>query len=442
MTQQDIKEDAAATKEVHQFIEELKWRGLLHDSTDEAELSEHLSSSQRRFYIGFDPTAPSLTIGNLMAIMMVIRGIRAGLNGVVLLGGGTGLIGDPSGKSEERTLLKVEDAQENVARHRKLMSAIIERAVPEGRMPQFLDNYEWLSKLNAIEFLRDVGKYFSVSEMMRRDSVSRRLNDPNQGLSYTEFSYSLLQSYDFMVLCKEYGVTMQMGASDQWGNMVAGIDYVRRILKEPVHALTCPLLLRSDGSKFGKTEQGAIWLTADRTSPYKFYQFLLNLSDDDARIFARYFSLESKHKLDALVATHDAAPHTRPLQKHIALELTTLVHGKDACDTAITLTNIFFSGNIKDIDANLINQFFEEAPSTVLEMELLNSGSLSIVDFLVATKLLPSKGQAKKHLENNGVELNGTKTKENRMLGKDDLLYTNLIMCRNGKQWMVARFEG
>jgi tyrosyl-tRNA synthetase len=442
MTQtiQDEQPTGEATAN-HPLIDELQWRGLLHDSTELAQLNEHLNARQRRFYIGFDPTAPSLTIGNLLAIMMVIRGIRAGLSAVVLLGGGTGLIGDPSGKSEERTLLSIDEAQANVERHRKLMNTIIERAVPKDSLPEFRDNYEWLGKINAIEFLRDVGKHFSVSEMMRRDSVARRLNDPNQGLSYTEFAYSLLQAYDFMRLCKDHQVTVQMGASDQWGNIVAGIDYVRRVLREPVHGLTCPLLLRADGTKFGKSESGAIWLTADRTSPYQFYQFLLNLADEEAKNFALKFSLESKSKLDELFAQMLEAPEKRPLQRHIAEEVTTLVHGKEECAKAQAVSAALFSGDIRSIDPSVINDFFNEAPSAVLSKSLVEGEGTSIIEFLVQSGLASSKGDAKRKLESNGLSINGEKVTTDRKLSKADLLHENLIMAKHGKQWKVVRFE-
>lgn len=438
---QTIQHNTGEATQNHPFIDELQWRGLLHDSTPLEELNAHLNEKQRRFYIGFDPTAPSLTIGNLLAVMMVIRGIKAGLSGVVLLGGGTGLIGDPSGKSVERSLLPVEEAQENVARHRKMITSIIERAVPADRVPQFVDNYEWLGNITIIEFLRDVGKHFSVSEMMRRDSVSRRLNDPNQGLSYTEFAYSLLQSYDFMRLCQDHNVTLQMGASDQWGNIVAGIDYVRRVLREPVHGLTCPLLLRADGTKFGKSESGAIWLAADRTSPYQFYQFLLNLADDEVKNFALKFSLESKDVLDGLFQQMEEAPEKRVLQKHIAAEITTLVHGEAECQKAQAISAALFSGDIRSIDPSVINDFFNEAPSAVLERSVIEGEGVSIIEFLVQSGLASSKGDAKRKLESNGLSINGDKVNADRKLTIADLLHENLIMAKHGKQWKVVRFQ-
>lgn len=438
---QTVNEQSSTEQKNHVLIDELQWRGLLHDSTELPLLNEHLNAKQRRFYIGFDPSAPSLTIGNLLAVMMVIRGIKAGLSAVVLLGGGTGLIGDPSGKSEERTLMPIEEAHANVERHRKMMTAIIERAVGADKLPQFVNNYDWLSKINAIEFLRDVGKHFSVSEMMRRDSVSRRLNDPNQGLSYTEFAYSLLQAYDFMRLCQDHDVTIQMGASDQWGNIVAGIDYVRRVLKTSVHGLTCPLLLRADGTKFGKSEKGAIWLTADRTSPYQFYQFLVNMGDEEVKKFSLYFSLAPKEQLDELFAEQAASPEKRPLQRFIAQEITTLVHGEEEFKKAQQISEALFSGDIRSIDPSVINDFFNEAPSVVLERKLLDGEGVSIIEFLVQSGVASSKGDAKRKLESNGLAINGEKVTQDRKLTVADLLHTDLIMAKHGKQWKVAKFQ-
>jgi tyrosyl-tRNA synthetase len=316
------------------LLDELAWRGLIHDATDRDELCKHLNSRRRRFYVGFDPSADSLTIGNLLAMSLVIRGARAGLDAVVLLGGGTGLIGDPSGKSAERSLLSVEEARKNVARHRDLMTSIFERALTPEQMPEFVDNLDWLGTIKALDFLLDVGKYFPIGEMIRRESVCRRLGEHGDGISYTEFSYALLQGYDFMRLCADRDVTVQLGASDQWGNIVAGIDYIRRTLRRTAYAITCPLLLRSDGTKFGKTEKGAVWISADRTSPYQLYQFLVNLSDDDAQRFALFFSLEPRQKLEQLFTEHRQAPGQRILQHQLAQEITTLLHGADACLTA------------------------------------------------------------------------------------------------------------
>ena len=314
------------------LLDDLAWRGLIHDSTDLGELRKHVDSGRRRFYIGFDPSAPSLTIGNLLPVTLIIRGALAGLEPVVLFGGGTGLIGDPSGKSTERSLLTVEEAKANVTHHQELMAPIFERALGSERMPEFVDNAEWLLSLSSLDFLLDVGKHFPTNDMIRRESVRRRLENLEVGITYTEFSYALLQGYDFMRLFADRNVTLQMGASDQWGNITAGIDYIRRTLRAQAHGLTCPLLLRSDGTKFGKTEKGALWISADRTPPEELYNFLLNLTDADAQRFVLFFSLEPRETLEKLFIEHETDPSQRTLQRRIAQEMTTLLHGHESFD--------------------------------------------------------------------------------------------------------------
>lgn len=425
----------------HDLIEELQWRGLIHDSTDLDQLSEHLTSGRRRFYIGFDPTASSLTIGNLLAMTMIIRGALAGLDAVVLLGGGTGLIGDPSGKSTERNLLSIGDARENATRHRALMTPIFQRALGEERLPRFVDNVEWLGKITILEFLRDVGKHFPVSEMIRRDSVRRRLEQAEVGMSFTEFSYSLLQSYDFARLRADHGVTVQLGASDQWGNIVAGIDYVRRTQRTQVFGLTCPLLLRADGTKFGKSEKGAIWISADRTSPYQFYQFLVNLTDEEAHKFALFFSLESREFLEKLFAEHEATPAKRALQRHIARELTTLLHGGDECDRAIAASRALFTGDVRGLDAATIEQVFAEAPSRDFDRAKLDGPGMSHVDLLTETGLASSRRQAREFLGAGAVSVNGASVGLEGAVTADDLLHGTVLLVRRGKrEWRVARF--
>jgi tyrosyl-tRNA synthetase len=423
------------------LIDELSWRGLIQDSTDLAVLREHLDSGQRTFYLGCDPSASSLTIGNLVPMVFVMRAARAGLRPVVLLGGGTGLIGDPSGKSQERNLLAVEQARQNVARHQDLMKSIFERALAPDQMPKFVDNFDWLGSMNAIDFMRDVGKHFSVAEILRRDSVRRRMEDPDTGLTYTEFSYSLLQAYDFMKLCQDHDVTLQIGGSDQWGNIVAGIDYVWRTLRRTVYAITCPLLLRADGTKFGKTETGAIWISKDRTSPYEFYQFIMNLTDEESQKFALFFSLASREELEALFAKQKEAPETRPLQRHLANELTTLLHGAEAAEKSEHASQALFSGDVRSLDLETLNQVFANVPSTELEISRLNNGGLSIVDLLVGVELATSKRQAREFLGNNAVTVNGDVVGVDTCLTSQHLLHKSLMCLRRGKrEWRVARF--
>ncbi|MBX6390277.1 MAG: tyrosine--tRNA ligase [Frankia sp.] len=424
------------------FLEELSWRGLIHDSTDPAQLREHLDSGSRRVYIGFDPTAASLTIGNLLPITLLIRAARAGVGPVVLFGGGTGLIGDPSGKSVERALLAPEDVAANVARHQELMRGIFARALEPEQMPLFLDNSEWLGRLGMIEFLRDVGKHFPVGELTKRDMVRRRLEDPNAGLTYTEFSYALLQAYDFRRLCEDHNVTVQMGASDQWGNIVAGIDYIRRVLRTQVHGITCPLLLRSDGTKFGKSEKGAVWISADRTSPYTLYQFLINLTDEDARRFALFFSLTDREPLEKLFATHAETPSRRLLQRHLAAEITTLVHGAEATVAAEAASAALFSGDVRAIRPELLGEVFADVPSIEEPASRLAGDGWPVVELLIAVGLARSRREAREHIGNGAVLVNGDRvTDAAATVGEADLLHGSVILVRRGRrEWRVARF--
>jgi tyrosyl-tRNA synthetase len=423
------------------LLEELSWRGLIHDSTDPAALREHLTSGRRRFYIGFDPSADSLTIGNLLPITLIMRGARAGLGAVVLLGGGTGLIGDPSGKSQERALLAEADARANVASHAALMRAIFERGLAPEQLPAFIDNHDWLGPMPMLEFLREVGKHFPLTELLRRDAVRRRLDDPEQGITYTEFSYALLQAYDFLRLRADHGVTLQLGASDQWGNIVAGIDYIRRVLREQVHGLTCPLLLRPDGSKYGKTERGAVWLSADRTSPYALYQFLLNLTDEEAPRFARFFSLEPRERLERLLAEHTERPALRRLQRHLAAELTTLLHGAAACERAEQASEALFSGDVRAIGDDLLGEVFADVPTVELAAADLDGPGLPVVDLLVAVQLAASRREAREHLANGAVLVNGDKPDPAGAVTAADRLHGAVILVRRGKrEWRVARF--
>jgi len=424
------------------FLEELSWRGLIHDSTDPAELRAHLDSGARRVYIGFDPTASSLTVGNLLPITLLIRAARAGVAPVVLFGGGTGLIGDPSGKSVERVLLSPEDVAANVAQHQELMRGIFARALEPEQMPTFLDNAAWLSRLSMIEFLRDVGKHFPVGEMTKRDTVRRRLDDPNVGLSYTEFSYMLLQAYDFRRLCEDHGVTLQMGASDQWGNIVAGIDYIRRVLRTPAYGITCPLLLRSDGTKFGKSEKGAVWISADRTSPYTFYQFVINLSDDDARRFALFFSLTDREPLEKLFAQHAGAPARRALQRHLARELTTLVHGAAAAEAAEAASEALFRGDVRALGPEMVGDVFADVPSVDEPVARLAGDGWPVVDLLIAVGLASSRRDAREHIGNKAVLINGDKvTDPSSTVTVADLLHGSVLLIRRGRrEWRVARF--
>ncbi|MGH3817596.1 MAG: tyrosine--tRNA ligase [Pseudonocardiaceae bacterium] len=429
------------TKVSGSLLDELSWRGLVHDSTDPTELREHLDSGRRRFYIGFDPSAPSLTIGNLLPMTLLIRGARANLEPVVLFGGGTGMIGDPSGKSAERSLLTADEVKQNVARHQSLMSEIFQRALGTADAPEFVNNADWLNGMSMIDFLRTVGKNFPVAEMMRRDSVRRRMEDADAGLTFTEFSYPLLQAYDFARLRADRDVTLQLGASDQWGNIIAGIDYVRRVLRERVYGLTCPLLLRADGSKFGKTEKGAVWISADRTSPYTLYQYLINLADTEAERFALFFSLESRDVLEKLLAEHVEHPAKRALQRHLAREMTALLHGDEVCQKAETASEALFSGAVRLVDKDMFGDVFAEVPTINLPVNDLAGGGMDIVNLLVAVELARGKREAREHLSNGAVIVNGDKVTEQSRIDETDLMHGSVILVRRGKrEWRLARF--
>ena len=330
---------------MNDFLAELEWRGMLHQTTDAAALRAHLASGARRAYIGFDPTADSLTIGNLATMMLLAHFQRAGHEPVVIAGGGTGLIGDPGGKSAERPLLAIETVRANVESQKRIFGAVLPGA-------PVINNADWLEALSYVEVLRDVGKHFSVNEMIKRDSVRSRLE--GDGISYTEFSYMLLQSYDYAHLYKAERVTLQMGGSDQWGNIVSGADLIRRMHSGEAYALTCPLITKSDGSKFGKSEAGAIWLTADRTSPYAFHQFWLNADDADVVRYLKVFTFLSQAEIATLEQEVRTNPGGRSAQRTLANAVTTLLHGPDAAARAESAGRVLFTGNVSDLDATTI----------------------------------------------------------------------------------------
>ncbi|MFA6044974.1 MAG: tyrosine--tRNA ligase, partial [Phycisphaerales bacterium] len=371
------------------FLEEMTWRGLIAQTTGLEELRAHLGSGARKAYVGFDPTADSLTIGNLVGIMALVRFAQAGHSPVVVVGGGTGLIGDPSGKSAERMLLTPERVDANIAGQKRIFDAIWSNA--KLGTPPIRNNYEWLQKLSYLDALRDVGKYFSVNMMIQKESVKERLTNRDQGISYTEFSYMILQAYDFNWLYENEKVSLQMGGSDQFGNIVCGLDLIKRVEWERLqlsrggfdvvdqaaksrelegirapHAfgLTWPLVTKSDGGKFGKTESGAIWLTADRTSPYAFYQFWLNSADADIPKFLKFFTLLPREQVEALEATHAAEPGKRETHRELARHMTALLHGQAACDEAENAAKALFSGEVAGLPEATLREVFSQVPSS------------------------------------------------------------------------------
>lgn len=446
------------TPAIPDLIDELRWRGLLHQCTDEAGLREHLrepAKDPRRVYCGFDPTADSLTIGNLVPIMLLAHVKRAGHEAVVVMGGGTGLIGDPSGKTAERQLNTPETVAANVRAQRPIFDAVL-GAVP-GPEHRVLNNLDWLGGLSYIDALRDIGKHFSVNMMMQKESVKARLENREQGISYTEFSYMILQSYDFAHLYEHEGVTVQLGGSDQYGNIVAGADFIRRLNAEQggpsasegsstedntrAFGLTAPLVTKADGGKFGKTESGAVWLTADRTSPYAYFQFWLNATDDDARNWIKVFTFLDQPTVDDLIARHDASPGARELQRTLAREATTILHGPDAAERAEAAAKALFSGEIAGLDEATLAEVFADVPSSEHPRSSLEGGGLDPVELLKSTALAASNREAREFLANGSVSVNGEKITPDTRLTTAHLLHGSVMAVRRGKKnWHLTRW--
>lgn len=427
------------------FLDEMRWRGQLHQCTDEAGLEKHLSSGVRRAYAGFDPTADSLTIGNLVTIMALARFQRAGHAPVALMGGGTGLIGDPSGKSAERQLMTAETVASNVSRIEKIFDRILDFTGSGPTKATMVNNIDWLGKLGYLEALRDIGKHFSVNMMIQKDSVRDRLHNRDQGISYTEFSYMILQSYDYLHLFRASGVTLQLGGSDQWGNIVGGTDLVRRVMSAPGNesfGCTWPLVTKADGGKFGKTETGAIWLTKERTSPYAYYQFWLNAADADVVRFLKTFTFLPQEEIEALEAKVKSDPGAREAQRTLAREATRIVHGDEEMNHAESAGKALFSGEIAHLSASLLNEVFASAPTTTLPKSRLEGEGALLLDLLVEIQAVASKREAKEFLANGSVTVNGRKVGAEHKLQSTDLLHGSVIAIRRGKKnWYVTKWD-
>lgn len=427
---------------MHHLLDDLRFRGLFHQATSDAAgegLARHLETPGRRVYAGFDPTRDSLTVGNLMQIVLLRRFQLAGHRPVVVMGGGTGRVGDPSGKESERPVLEKEQIAFNVGRQRTIMESLLVFDGPCAAI--LLDNESWLAPLSYLDVLRDIGKHFSVNMMIQKDSVRERLNSREQGISYTEFSYLILQAYDFLHLYDSHGVTLQVGGSDQWGNIVSGVELIRRKRHVEVFGLTVPLLTKTDGGKFGKTESGAVWLSADRTSPYAFYQFWVNATDADVMSLLAKFSLFERDRLDAIAAEHAAAPERRVAQRALAEHMTAMVHGEAAMAHARRSSEALFAGDVSHLDAASLDQIFEDAPASEHSRSLLAAGGLNVVDFLVATTIVKSKREARQLLESGALSLNGRRLGLDHQLTDADLLHGRMTLLRRGKRhWHVARW--
>ena len=413
------------------LIEELKWRGLYNDSIPET--SAYLESKQPKAYIGYDPTAPSLHIGNLATIMLLVHIQRNGGQPFILMGGATGRIGDPSGKQSERTLLSEETVEENLSSQRKQFEKFLDFS--GENKAEIVNNFHWYSQMNVLTFLRDVGKHLTVNYMMAKDSVKSRLES---GLSFTEFSYQLLQGYDFYHLFSTKGIQLQMGGSDQWGNITAGTELIRRMTGESAYALTCPLITKADGSKFGKSEGGNIWLDADRTSPYKFYQYFLNSSDEEAVNYLKVFSLKSVEEIKGIIGEHEEKLGARIAQKALAEELTTRVHSQSDLNTAITASKILFGKSSKeDFESLSEKQFlevFEAVPQAELPADKLNDG-VPVFDFVSSeTGFLSSGSEARRAVKEGSLKINKEQVKSDKSVSEADLLLNKFILLQRGKK--------
>jgi tyrosyl-tRNA synthetase len=419
------------------ILEELHWRGLIHQSTDQRELGEQLSKPTV-VYAGFDPTADSLHVGSLLPLMMLRRFQQAGHRPVALVGGATGMVGDPSGKTDERQLLSKEALVENVAGIRTQLGHFLDFSGPNSAV--LVNNLDWMQGFSFLDFLRDVGKNFPINVMLTKDSVKSRLERTDSGLSYTEFSYMLLQAYDFVHLAKNHDCVLQIGGSDQWGNITAGIDLGRRMLSRTLFGLTCPLLTTSDGKKMGKTEKGAVWLSAKRTSPFEFYQYFINVADADVLMTLRFLSDVSQSEYAELEVQVKEKPQERAAQTRLAESLTRLVHGQSKLDSAHHATKLLFGADISQLTQDQLNTIFEDVPSQEVPRSRLAEG-LGIIDALFTAGLANSKSEARRTVTEGAAYLNNQKvTAFDRTLSEADLAGKYLILRAGKKRYGLLRF--
>jgi tyrosyl-tRNA synthetase len=416
------------------LLADLTWRGLIHQTTDHETLPDRLDRPGTVLYAGFDPTADSLHIGHLQLILTLRRYQDAGHRPIALIGGGTGMIGDPSGKSEERNLLSQDQLDLNRAGIAAQLSRVIDFGGDGGAL--LVDNSEWLGPVHLIEFLRDVGKHFSVNEMIRKDTVRNRLEGREQSLSFTEFSYVLLQAWDFLQLFDRYRCELQLGGSDQWGNIVEGIDLIRRLRGAQAFGVTSPLVTKADGQKFGKTETGTVWLDAERTTPYTFSQFWLRTSDADVGSYLRRFTFLPQQRIEELDGATAAHPERREAQRVLAAEVTALVHGRDEAERAERAAGVLFTEGVAGLDAATLESALAEAPSTKVTRDELAQG-FDLVDALLRAELARSKREARTLLQQNAVSVNGVRASEGRSLTLDDVLHGRWIQLRKGRSQHV-----
>ena len=419
------------------FIDELSWRGMVHDMIPGTE--DYLKSGMATAYVGIDPTADSLHIGHLVSVMILKHFQNCGHRPIALIGGATGMIGDPSGKSLERNLLDEETLRHNQNAIKAQLSKLIDFDSEEKNAALLVNNYDWMKHMGFLDFIRDVGKHLTVNYMMAKDSVKKRFDGNGDGMSFTEFTYQLVQGYDFMHLFKEYDCKLQLGGSDQWGNITTGVELIRRILEKEAYGLTCPLIKKADGTKFGKTESGNIWLDPRYTSPYKFYQFWLNVSDEDAERYIKIFTMLDKKSIDKLIYEHQEAPHERRLQKTLAKEVTCMIHSEQEYDKAVEASAILFGGStsesLKNIDGETLLQVFEGVPQFTIQKSELDSG-IQFVDLCVEKcPVFPSKGELRKLIQGGGVSLNKEKIESiERLVDPSDLIAGKYLLVQKGKK--------
>ena len=420
------------------FAEELKWRGMIHDMMPGTE--ERLQKEMTAAYVGIDPTADSLHIGHLVSVMMLKHFQVSGHKPIVLVGGATGMIGDPSMKSTERNLLDEPTLRYNQECIKKQLARFLNFDGDIPNKAEMVNNYDWMKDYKFLDFIRDVGKHITVNYMMAKDSVKKRIgSDSREGLSFTEFTYQLVQGYDFLFLYKNYNCKLQMGGSDQWGNITTGTELIRRMEGGEAFALTCPLITKSDGGKFGKTEEGNVWLDPERTTPYKFYQFWLNTSDEEAEKYIKIFTLISKEEYETLAANHAEAPHERLLQKRLAKEVTILIHGEDIYNFAVEASQILFGKGVtetlKKMDENTLLSVFEGVPTFNISVDLLKQG-INVIDLLAdSSGVFPSKSEARRTISGGGVSINKIKVENaNEIIDESTLLNGKYILVQIGKK--------
>ena len=420
------------------FIEELRWRGMIQDIMPETE--QHLMEGLRAAYVGIDPTADSLHIGHLVGVMMLRHFQNCGHKPYALVGGATGMIGDPSGKSAERNLLTEEVLAHNIKGIQKQLAKFLDFESEVPNRAELVNNYDWMKEFSFLSFIRDIGKHITVNYMMAKDSVKKRF-DPNEntdGMSFTEFSYQLLQGYDFLHLYRQKGLTLQMGGSDQWGNITTGTELIRRIAGGKAYALTCPLITKADGTKFGKSEGGNVWLDAEKTSPYKFYQYWINVSDEDAQRYIKIFTMLSREEIEQLISEHQAAPHLRVLQNKLAEELTVLVHGREELQKAQKASQILFgnstSDDLRQLDAKTFLEVFDGVPQAeVTRAEIV--ASLDMIAALSAkTGFIASNSEARRALKEKSIAVNKEKVEESYIIGEKDIIDDKFVLLQRGKK--------